>query len=333
MTTAHRRHPAIHYATHGVALAAALASAMAFAQAEYPTRPIRWVVGFPPGGSNDVTARLLAPLLSARLGQQVVIDNRAGAHGNIATEIVARAAPDGYTLLFATISVLAINPALYSKLPFDPIRDFAPITTLVSLSNVIVAHPTVPAATLKELIALAKAKPGTLTYATSGAGSPGHLAGELLKTFAGIDMIHVPYKGGGPAMSDLLAGQVNLMIATAPTAVLHVRSGRITALAVTTRKRSVAMPTVPTIAEAAGLAGYELNNWYGVVAPARTPPAIITRLNREYLAALALPDVREKLLSQGLEPLPSTPEEFRAYLKDEIVKWTKVVRDSGAKVE
>jgi len=191
----------------------------------------------------------------------------------------------------------------------------------------------VPAATLKELIALAKAKPGTLTYATSGAGSPGHLAGELLKTLAGIDMIHVPYKGGGPAMNDLLAGQVNLMIATAPTAVPHVRSGRIKALAVTTRKRSVALPTVPTIAEAAGFAGYESNNWYGVVAPARTPPAIITRLNREYLAALALPDVREKLLSQGLEPLPSTPEEFRAYLKEEIVKWTKVARDSGAKVE
>ena len=314
-------------------LALAIALPAAIAQDTYPNKPIRVLVGFPPGGATDVTARILAPRLSDSLGQQFVIDNRAGAHGNIASEIVARAAPDGHTLLLGTISMLAINPGLYQKLPFDPVKDFTPITILVSLSNVFVIHPAVAAASITDLIQLAKAKPGYLTYATSGAGSPGHLAGELLKTMAKIDMIHIPYKGGAPAITDLLGGQVHIMIATVPTAVPHIKSGRVKALAVTTARRSVALPDVPTIAEATGFKNYESNNWYGLLAPAKTPRQIINKLNSELGAALKLPDVREKLLAQGLEPTPTTPEEFAVYLKNEIVKWSKIARDSGAKVE
>ena len=310
-----------------------LSASGASAQSDYPNRPIRWLIGFPPGGATDVTARVLVPYLTDSMKQQVVVDNRGGAHGNIASEIVAKAAPDGYTLLMGTISMLAINPALYRKLPFDSVRDFAPVSVLVSLSNVIVLHPTVPANSMKELIALAKTRPGTLTYATSGAGSPGHLAGELLNTTAKISMIHVPYKGGAPAINDLLGGQVNIMIATTPTAVPHIKSGRVNALAVTTQKRSVALPQVPTIAEATGFAGYEANNWYGVLGPAKLPAPIVARLNREFHAALKTPEVRDKLLVQGLEPAPTTPEEFAAYLKYEIAKWGKVARDAGAKVE
>ena len=314
-------------------LALAIALPAAIAQDTYPNKPIRVLVGFPPGGATDVTARILAPRLSDSLGQQFVIDNRAGAHGNIASEIVAKAAPDGHTLLLGTISMLAINPGLYQKLPFDPVKDFTPITILVSLSNVFVIHPAVAAASITDLIQLAKAKPGYLTYATSGAGSPGHLAGELLKTMAKIDMIHIPYKGGAPAITDLLGGQVHIMIATVPTAVPHIKSGRVKALAVTTARRSVALPDVPTIAEATGFKNYESNNWYGLLAPAKTSRQIINKLNSELGAALKLPDVREKLLAQGLEPTPTTPEEFAVYLKNEIVKWSKIARDSGAKVE
>ena len=314
-------------------LALTIALPAAIAQDTYPSKPIRVLVGFPPGGATDVTARILAPRLSDSLGQQFVIDNRAGAHGNIASEIVANAAPDGHTLLLGTISMLAINPGLYQKLPFDPVKDFTPITILVSLSNVFVIHPAVAAASITDLIQLAKAKPGYLTYATSGAGSPGHLAGELLKTMAKIDMIHIPYKGGAPAITDLLGGQVHIMIATVPTAVPHIKSGRVKALAVTTARRSVALPDVPTIAEATGFKNYESNNWYGLLAPAKTPRQIINKLNSELGAALKLPDVREKLLAQGLEPTPTTPEEFAVYLKNEIVKWSKIARDSGAKVE
>lgn len=305
----------------------------ALAQQPYPSKPIRLLVGFPPGGATDVTARLVAPRVADSLRQQIVVDNRGGAHGNIASELVARAEPDGHTLLLGTISMLAINPGLYKKLPFDPVGDFAPITILVSLSNVVVIHPSVAANSINDLIALAKAKPGFLSYATSGAGSPGHLAGEVLKTLARIDMTHIPYKGGAPAINDLLGGQVHIMIATVPTAVPHVKSGRVKALAVTTKKRSVGLPDVPTIAEATGFASYEANNWYGVLAPARTPRHIVDKLNTEFISALKQPDVREKLLVQGLEPTYTTPEEFSAYLKAEIVKWSRVARNAGAKVE
>ncbi len=301
--------------------------------AEYPTKPIRLVVGFPAGGAVDVTARTIAPHLSDRLKQQVVVDNRGGAHGNISAEIVARAEPDGHTLFLGTISILAINPALYKKLPFDSVRDFAPISILVSVSGIVVAHPSLKVGTMNELIALARAKPGALTYATSGTGSPGHLAGELLKTLAKIDMLHVPYKGGAPAMADLLGGQVNTMFATVSTAVPHLKSGKLKGLAVTSSRRAAALPEVPTVAEATGFRSYEANNWYGMLAPAQTPAAIIGRLNTELHAALKQPDVRSKLLAQGLETSPSTPAEFSAYLKSEIVKWARVAKEAGARVE
>jgi len=299
----------------------------------YPTKPVRLMVGFPPGGAVDVTARTLAAPLGERLKQQVVVDNRGGAHGNIAAETVARATPDGHTLLLGTISILAINPALYKNIPFDSMRDFAPISILVGVSNIVVAHPSLGVNTMSELIALARTKPGALTFATSGTGSPGHLAGELLKTLAGINMLHVPYKGGGPAMSDLLGGQVNTMFATVSTAVPHIKSGKLRALAVTSGRRAAALPEVPTIAEATPYRGYEANNWYGMVAPAKTPTHIITQLNGELHAALARTEVRERLLSQGLEAQPSTPAEFSVYLQREIGKWAKVVKDANARVE
>lgn len=311
-----------------------LATATAASAADpYPTKPVRLLVGFPPGGAVDVTARTLAAPLGERLAQQVVVDNRGGAHGNIAAETVARATPDGHTLLLGTISILAINPALYKNIPFDSLRDFAPITTLVGVSNIVVAHPSLGVGTMNELIALARAKPGFITFATSGTGSPGHLAGELLKTLANINMLHVPYKGGGPAMSDLLGGQVNTMFATVSTAVPHIKSGKLRALAVTSGRRAAVLPEVPTIAEATPYRGYEANNWYGMVAPAHTPQRVIDRLNRELHAVLGRGEVRERLLGQGLEAMPSTPAEFSTYLKREIGKWAKVVKDANARVE
>ncbi len=301
--------------------------------AEYPTKPIRLVVGFPSGGSVDVTARTIAPYVAERLRQQVVVDNRGGAHGSIAAEIVARSAPDGYTLFLGTISILAINPALYRNVPYDPVNDFSPISILVSVSNIVVAHPATGVNSMGDLIAFAKAKPGVLTFATSGTGSPGHLAGELLKTLAKINMLHVPYKGGGPAMSDLLGGQVNTMFATVSTAVPHLKSGKLKGLAVTSTRRAAALPDVPTIAEATGFRSYEANNWYGMLAPAKTPVAIIGTLNTALHAVLGQSEVRGRLLAQGLEVSPSTPPEFSAYLKSEMVKWARVVKEAGARVE
>jgi tripartite-type tricarboxylate transporter receptor subunit TctC len=312
--------------------AACLCTPPVHAQA-FPTKPIRWVVGFPAGGATDVTARILLPAASEKLGQQIVVDNRGGAHGNIASEIVAKAAPDGHTLLLGTISTLAINPGLYTKLPFDTARDFAPVTTLVSLSNVIAAHPSLGVSDLKGFIAAAKAKPGQITFATSGAGSPGHLAGELLKRMAGIDITHVPYKGGAPAINDTLAGQVNAMFATVPTAVPHIRAGKLRAIAVTTTKRSVALPDTPTVAEAGGFKGYEASNWYALLVPAKTPSPVVARLNAVFVESLQIPENRDRLLNQGLEPWPSTPEAFGTYLRAEIPKWSKIARESGAKVE
>lgn len=296
--------------------------------AEYPTKPIRLIVGFAPGGGTDTTARAMSQKLTDALGQQVVVDNRPGAAGNIAAEIVSKATPDGYTLLMGTIAALAINPSLYSKLPFDPIKDFAPITQAVDSTNILSLHPSVPAGSVKELIALAKAKP--LNYGSSGVGGTGHLAGELFNTMAGVKMTHVPYKGGGPAMIDLVGGQVQLVFATAASAVPQIKGGRIKGIAVTTAKRSALMPDLPTISEA-GLPGFDANNWYGVLAPAKTPRAIINRLNSEITKVLAMPDVKTFLFNQGLDPAPGTPEKFGAYIKSETAKWAKVVKASGAK--
>lgn len=296
----------------------------------YPTRPIRMLVGFAPGGGTDTTARALTPKLSERLGQQIIVDNRPGAAGNIATDITTKAPPDGYTILMGTIAALAINPTLYGNLPFDPLRDLAPVTQAVDSTNILVVHPTVPAKSVKELIALSKAKP--LTGGSSGVGGAGHLALELFNVMAGTKITHVPYKGGGPAMVDLLGGQINLIFATAASSVPHVKSGKIRALAVTTSKRSKLTPDLPTVAEA-GLPGFEANNWYGIVVPAKTPRPIIDRLNKEFTAVLNMPDIREILFKQGLDAAPNSPEEFGKYIKAETAKWSKVIKISGAKAE
>jgi tripartite-type tricarboxylate transporter receptor subunit TctC len=311
------------------ALACFSSGAMA-ADGAYPNRPIRMLVGFAPGGGTDTTARALTPKLSERLGQQLIVDNRPGAAGNIATEITTKAPADGYTILMGTIAALSINPTLYGNLPFDPLRDLIPVTRAVDSTNILVVHPSVQAKTVKDLIALAKAKP--LNGGSSGIGGAGHLALELFNVMAGTKINHIPYKGGGPAMIDLLAGQINLIFATAASAIPHIKSGKINALAVTTSNRSKLVPDLPTVSEA-GLKGFEANNWYGVVVPAKTPRPIVDRLNKEFTAVLNMPDIREILFKQGLDAAPSTPEAFGAYIKSETAKWAKVIKASGAKPE
>jgi tripartite-type tricarboxylate transporter receptor subunit TctC len=288
------------------------------------------LVGFAPGGGTDATARAIAPKLSELLGQQVIVDNRPGATGNIATDIVSKSNPDGYTILMGTIAALAINPSLYEKLPFDPIKDLAPVTRAVDSTNVLVLHPSVPAKSVKELIALAKSK--SLNCGSSGVGGAGHLALELFNLQTGTKIVHVPYKGGGPAMIDLLGGNIQLIFATAASAVGHFKSGKIRALAVTTLKRSPLVPDLPTVAET-GLKGFEANNWYGVLVPAKTSRAIVMRLNKDVSTALLTPDVKELLFKQGLDVAPETPEAFGAYIKSEIAKWAKVIKAAGLKAE
>jgi len=302
----------------------------ALAADPYPVKPIRMIVGFAPGGGTDLTARPVAQKLSELLGQQVIVENRPGAAGNIATEQVARAAPDGYTLLMGTIAALAINPSLYGNLRFDPETDLAPVIQVVDATNVLVLHPSVPASSVKELIALAKER--SLSAGSSGVGATGHLSIELFNLMAGVKLVHVPYKGGGPAMGDLVGGQVHLIFATTASAIPHLRSGRIKGIAVTTAKRSALLPDMPTISEA-GLAGFDANNWYGLVVPAKTPRAIIDQLNAEVTKILAMPDVKTTLFNQGLDPAPGTPEQFGAYIKSERAKWARVIKESGAKAE
>jgi tripartite-type tricarboxylate transporter receptor subunit TctC len=295
----------------------------------YPTKPIRMIVGFAPGGGTDSTARAITPKLSERMGQQVIVDNRPGAAGNIATEIITKSPPDGYTILMGTIAALAINPTLYGNLPFNPLKDLAPVTQAVDSTNILVVHPTVAAKSVKELIALAKQK--SLNGGSSGVGGAGHLALELFNVSTGTKITHVPYKGGGPAMTDLLGGQINLIFATAASAIPHVNSGKIRGLAVTTEKRSKLID-LPTVAEA-GVPGFEANNWYGVVVPAKTPRPIIDRLNKEFTAVLNAPDVKDILFKQGLDVHPSSPEAFGKYIQAETNKWAKVIKASGAKPE
>ncbi|MGA0033136.1 MAG: Bug family tripartite tricarboxylate transporter substrate binding protein, partial [Burkholderiales bacterium] len=307
------------------AILAAGAVVPAFADEDYPTRPVRIIVGFPPGGATDLVARIIAPKLGESLKQQVVIDNRAGANGTIGAKLAADATPDGYNLHLATLGAMVISPAI-TKVPYHPIRDFATITMAVQLQNIFIAHPTVAAKSIPELIALAKKKPGALNYASSGLGSPGHLAGELFKSMARVDMVHIPYKGGGPALTDLMGGQVPLFVAVISTAVPPVKAGRAVALAVTGAKRSPALPDVPTVAETQGLKGYEASNWYGMVAPARTPKPVLERLHRELTAVLTSAAVGDALISRGIEATVSTSQEFTAYIKSEAAKWGKVIR-------
>jgi tripartite-type tricarboxylate transporter receptor subunit TctC len=298
----------------------------------YPTKPIRFLVANAPGGGLDVVARLTSPSISNSLGQQLIIDNRPGATGSVAAELTAKAIPDGYTIMIGAIGNLAVNPHIYKGLGYDPVRDLAPVTFAVSGSNVLVLHPSVQVASVKELIALIRAKPGALTYGSSGAGNAGHLAGELMLSMTKTKMVHVPYKGGAPAMTALLAGEVQLVFASPSTAIPQVKSGRLKGLAVTTAKRSLMLPDLPTMAEA-GLPGYDCDNWYGIVVAMKTPRPVIERLNREFARALNAPDIKESLLRLGLESAPGTPEAFGAWMKSEYQKWGKLIREAGIRGE
>jgi tripartite-type tricarboxylate transporter receptor subunit TctC len=295
---------------------------------DYPTRPIRFVVPFPSSGGGDIIIRALAQKLSERLGQSVVVDNRSGAGGNVGTEVVARAPADGYTLLMANISPFAINTSIYKKLPFNSLTDFTPITLIASFPNILVVHPSLPATSLKALVALARTRPGQLTYASSGAGSTTHLSAEFFKSQAKIDLVHVPYKGGGQALIDLIAGHVTLYFSSVPGALPHVRSGRLRGLVVTSLARSSATPETPTLAES-GYPGFEAVTWIGAAAPAGLARNIVNRLNSEIVDIMRMPEMRDRLVNQGAEPLTNTPEQFAAYIKSEIAKWAKIVRDTG----
>ena len=298
---------------------------------EYPARPIRFIVTFPPGGTVDITARILQPKLSEALGQTVVIENRGGAGGAVGTEAAAKSAPDGYTFLY-TLSSHTINPFFY-KLNYDVERDFAPVSLVVSAPQLIAANPNAPAKTLRELVAAARERPGFYAYASPGSGTPGHIAAELLKLRTGINMVHVPYKGGGPAVADVLAGQVPFLFLTASAALSQARSGRLRALAVTTRKRTASAPDIPTVAEELDLPDYEVDSWCAMFAPAKTPGAIVARMQKELARVVHLPEVKQKLVEQGADPVGSSPEELERVVKTELKSWAAVIRDAGIKPE
>jgi tripartite-type tricarboxylate transporter receptor subunit TctC len=313
-------------------LTACLAMFASAAQPAYPDKPIRLVVPFPAGGATDFMARSLAQKLGERVGQTVVVDNRGGAGGAVGAEAVATAPPDGYTLLFSTMGVLAINPSLYPKLRYDPAKDFAPVSLTHATSNMLVVHPSVPAKNVKELIAYAKANPGKLTFGSAGNGTSSHLSGELFKSMAGIDMTHVPYKGTGPALTDLLTGRISMMIDTVSVHVENVSAGKVRALGVTGAAGTASLPNVPTIAES-GLPGYEVSIWLGVLAPAGTPADIVSRLNAEIGKVMSDPEMKAQLNKAGIEALHSTPAQFAATIKSDAAKWSKVVKASGATVD
>ncbi|MDB5904959.1 MAG: hypothetical protein JWM26_3837 [Betaproteobacteria bacterium] len=308
-----------------------IAAPAVYAQA-YPTKPVRVVLPSPPGSAADIVTRSVTMKLGERLGQQFVVDARPGASGIIAAEIVARAVPDGHTLMVPSSASHGINVSLYRKLPYDAVRDYAPITLLARMPLIIALNPSVPAKNVKELVALAQARPGQLNFASSGSGTTTHLAGELLKTMAHVDFLHVPYKGSQQALLDTIGGQMTMNIAPILTSLPHAKAGRLRALAVTTPLRSATAPEIPTVAES-GVAGYEATLWYGLSAPAATPREIVQRLNREVMRILALQDVRDTLQQQGADAAPTTPEAFGEYVKSEIAKWAKVVRSSGARPE
>ena len=314
-----------------VAVSLAGVGTMAAAQS-WPVKPIRWISPFAPGGGADITLRIIAQKLGPALNQQVLVDNRGGAGGNIGVDLAAKSPPDGYTLVLGTIGPIAINVSLYKKLPFDPVKDLLPITQAANALNVLVVHPSLPAKTVKEVITIAKARPGELSFGSSGPGATDHLAGELFKTLTGVNMVHVPYKGGAPAMLDLMAGQVQTVFSTVSTAIGAIKGGKVRAIAMTGDKRFELMPELPTIAEA-GVPGFEVRNWYGVFVPAGTSREIVMRLNGELTKILQMPDVKAKLLESGIEALHGSPEQFAAYIQSETKRWAKVVKDSGARAE
>ena len=314
-----------------VAVSLAGVGTMAAAQS-WPVKPIRWISPFAPGGGADITSRIIAQKLGPALNQQVLVDNRGGAGGNIGVDLAAKSPPDGYTLVLGTIGPIAINVSLYKKLPVDPVKDLLPITQAANALNVLVVHPSLPAKTVKEVITIAKARPGELSFGSSGPGATDHLAGELFKTLTGVNMVHVPYKGGAPAMLDLMAGQVQTVFSTVSTAIGAIKGGKVRAIAMTGDKRFELMPELPTIAEA-GVPGFEVRNWYGVFVPAGTSREIVMRLNGELTKILQMPDVKAKLLESGIEALHGSPEQFAAYIQSETKRWAKVVKDSGARAE
>jgi tripartite-type tricarboxylate transporter receptor subunit TctC len=298
----------------------------------YPVKPIRFIVPFPAGGPTDVLGRVIAQKLSEQVGQPVVLDNRSGAGGNLGMELAAKSPSDGYTIVLGAVGTLAISPHLYAQLNYDPIRDFAPIALAASMPNVLLVHPSVPATTLKELVQLAKASPGKLNFGSGGAGTSNHLASELLKGMAKINLVHVPYKGASQAMLGLIGGQIDMVVIGTPTAVPQIQAGKVRALAVLSDRRLPAISTVPTAAEA-GFPGYEVTTWYGVLAPAGTPKGIVGRLNAELTKIMTVPASRDRIIGAGFDTMTSTPEQFADFIKAETVRWGKVIKDSGAKAE
>jgi len=295
----------------------------------FPTKPITIIVPFSAGGTTDILARIVSQGLTTELGQSVVVDNKPGAGGNIGASLAAKAPADGYTLFMGTVGTHAINQSLYKKMPFDPVKDFAPLSRVATVPNLLVAHPSQPFKTVKEMIAYAKAHPGKVTYGSPGAGSSPHVSGELFRSMTGTDLLHVPYKGSAPAMTDLLGGQISVMFDNMPSAIQHVRSGKLRPIAVTTAKRSPELPDVPTIAEA-GVPGYEATSWFGMFAPAATPKPVLDKLHAALVKVLGQPEVKKKIAEQGGDVVAETPEQFAAFIKAETAKWGKVVRESGA---
>jgi tripartite-type tricarboxylate transporter receptor subunit TctC len=316
----------------GSTVPAASLAGPSLAQGTYPERPITLVVPFPAGGSTDLVARVVAERMGKELGQSIIVENRGGAGGNIGSAAVAKADPDGYTILMGTVATHALNPALYRKMPYDAVADFAPVALLVVVPNVLVVNPDFPAKNVQELIALLKEKPGEYSYASSGNGTPLHLSGELFKSMAGVDMVHIPYKGAGPALIDVMGGHVPIMFDNLPSSTEHIRAGKLRGLAVTTAERAPSMPDLPTIAES-GLPGYETYTWNALFAPAGTPKDVIDRLNAAANAAVADPDVQAKLKDVGAVPKGSTPEELASHVQAELAKWAPVVKASGAQID
>lgn len=329
MVRTQTRHIAAVAVLSGMALVAGEQRDARAAEA-YPAKPIRLLVGFAPGGANDLVARAIATRLGPRLGQQVIVENRAGAGGNIATELGARAAPDGYTMLMASVASFAMSPALLGKVPFDPVNDFEPVTQAVVVTAILSVHPSLPAKTLKQFVALAKKQPGGINYASPGFGSIAHLSAELFWKTAGIRLNQIPYKGGGPAVADAIAGHVESIFGLVSTQTPHIRAGRLRAMGVTSAKRSGALPEVPTIAEG-GYPGFESSGWLGFVFPARTPKPIVDRMNREMVAILNLREVQAQLEDLGLDPEPGDPAKFHALIRSDFARWGKLIREAGIK--
>jgi tripartite-type tricarboxylate transporter receptor subunit TctC len=311
--------------------AALLCAANACAQA-YPSKPIRMVITYTPGGNTDLVGRAVAQKLGDSLGQQVVVDNRGGGGGVLGTLITAQAAADGYTIMLGTSAGMVIHPLLSATLPYDAVRDFVPVSMVVIIPQLLVTNPQLPVKNVRELIALAKAKPGYLNAGSSGIGTPNHLGTELLKALAGVNIVHVPYKGGAPALTDLIGGQIHMAFSSVPAVLPHVKAGRLNALGVGSAKRSPALPNIPTIAEA-GVPGYEYTTWYGIFAPARTPAPIVARLNKEIVKVLVLPELNERFVSQGADPAPSTPGELSNYMAAESARWAKTIKAAGIRIE